>query len=320
MLNQLKQKFDTYLTLINRREFFHFLLCLLFSCGRHDSPEQSVEEAQLQALSTKFSVYSKSSTSVQDQDGFIQTDACDSLLFTGLYGSVVPVKDITAARDSNGSWHRRPLETYSECFPEGAKATISRDMFIGLLWYIWKNKRLDLAQDLFSYGKDHNWIMGEGDLGATLFPPGLQATLADIIYALGGENHNVYRSYPQIYSQNIGFASHLDVLHITLRGSVNGSISDKELSILNYNYLRVKQNPMFSYSWHKYSDGNQNETIQDLSNEALFPKDRLPTSADRCEPWLNQRDPGRDWQPCPDEGKTHSGGDFMFPAGLILNK
>jgi len=291
------------------------LLCQ--GCGRKGEPQKTSHVPDRQALvMEKVKTYLALGPSVQDADGFIDYTHCDSLLFSGLYAVGGATVNMDAARDAEGRWHRRSLNQ-PPCYPEGSKSTISRDMFLGLLWYIWEYQRLDLAEALFAYGEAHDWVMGEGDISRIYFTPGLQATLAEIIFRLGGEDHYAYRAIPQSWAKNTGFAAHLDALHILLRGELTGSIEEKALEVLQYNYTRAPENALFSYAWHRYSDGDQSETYSRLLNEAWWPADRLPTSADRCEGWITQRDPGTDWEPC-DGGKTHSGGDFLFVARLLL--
>ncbi len=65
----------------------------------------------------------------------------------------------------------------------------------------------------------------------------------------------------------------------------------------------------------------KSEALAMLLNEGFFPSDGLPTSANYCTDWLTQRDDDpKDWSPCPDEAKTHSGGEFLFAAALLLGK
>ncbi len=292
---------------------------LIQGCGRpgeSDPKSTGHSDDQRAAVVEKVKLYLSLGQSIQDADGFIDYEHCDSLLFSGLYGVGGGSMNIAAARDPEGRWYRRSLNQPS-CYPEGSKSSISRDMFMGLLWYMWEYRRLDLAEDLFAYGESHDWVMGEGDISRIYFTPGLQATLAEMITKMGGKDRPAYRAIPQSYSKNTGFASHLDALHILLRGELVGSIDAKALEILQYNYARVPQNALFSYALHRYSDGNQADTYTSLLNEAWWPADRLPTSQDRCEGWLTQRDPGADWQPC-DGDKTHSGGDLLFVARLLL--
>jgi len=292
------------------------LALILTGCGWFKGKPSHGDPSKTDQVKQKTVLYLELEKSQTDSDGFIQFDQCDSLLFSGLVGIATEV-NILAARDVNGKWHRRSLQ-HPECYTGGSSSsTISRDMFIGLLWYVWRNKDLQTAEELFDYGKDHDWIMGEGDPARIYFTPGLQATLAEIIYRLGGKNHLVYRNIPQVTAKNTDFAAHLDMLHILLRSELTGGVNASEKEIIKYNYERVPGNALFSFIYHKFEDGNQNETLDNLLNQSVFPADRLPTSADRCEPWIYQRDLGHNWQPCND-GHTHSGGDLIFVSKLLF--
>jgi hypothetical protein len=300
-----------------------FFTTLLLSCGLQQSTIKAAAyisdtEAKLRDKATQYLALS---TSTQDPAGFIEWNKCDSLLFSGLYGAAGGKVDITAARDDKMKWHRRPLD-HVECYPKHSDSEISRDMLLGLLWYVWENKRLDLAEELFRYGERHKWVMGEGDITRTVFTPGLQSTLAELIFRLGGSDKKLYRKLPQAYAHNDDFAAHLDLLHILLRADMTGKINSDALEVVKYQFERVPMNPLFSYAYHRYVDQDQTETQNILLNEALFPDDRVPTTHDRCGPWLQQRDLGRSWEPCDLDEKavTHSGGDYLFIANLLRAK
>lgn len=296
--------------------FIKLLLILLFfiACGTSNPIDSNlVDQAKLDKLNTKLELYKNLEQYQTDTDGFVQHDECDSLLFSGLIGIATDV-NLLSARDDSGKWHRRSLQ-HPECY-KGIGSTISRDQLMGVMWWSWRNKRLDVVKDLFSYGESHDWIMGDGDPSRTYFTPNMQSTLAELMRHLGGKDRPLYRNIPKIYSKNIGFLAHLDMLHILLRSELVGNITDSERNIVTYNYQRVPDNALYSFIYHKFKDGNQTETVDALLNEQIFPNDRLPTSKDRCEPWIYQRDLGSSWEPC-DDNKTHSGGDFIFVATLL---
>jgi len=302
-----------------------YILILLLSatmCGKPENKKQPeiTQISKIELVQQKYNIYKNLSLARQDANGFVEVDKCDSLLFSALLGVALPV-NIEAARDSTGQWFRRPLN-YEACYPNGAKSTISRDMLIGVLWYIWKNKDLNMAESLFSYGVEHFWIMGEGAASRIYFTPALQSVLAEIIYKLGGYNHYVYRALPQAYFKNTDFEAHLDILLILLKGELLNAVSDTEKDIIEHQRTRMPGNPLFQYAYHKYFDGDQGDTINLLLNTKYFPADRLPTTHDRCESWILQRDMGDDWVPCrTDEVPIiHSGGDFLFISHLILGK
>lgn len=299
-------------------KIFALFLILLPACGKEEKKEPS--KIDLTAIKEKADLYSILIQTQSDQSGFIHTDECDSILFSSLKGISVNL-DILEARDENGRWHRRPL-TYEPCYPDHSKSTISRDMLIGVMWYAFSNARLDIAEELFQYGEKNNWIMGEGDVTRIYFTPNLQATLADLIYKLGGENHYVYRNLPRSWPEGLtGFELHLQILHIELFGQLNGFIDKNMVDVVKGAFKRQPENPLISFVYSKYVDSNVLwDCVQDLKNEKYWPSDRLPTNRDRKEPWLFQRDSGTDWEPdASGEVKTHSGGDFLFLSKLIMD-
>jgi hypothetical protein len=298
------------------------LLLLLASCGKpgKESPEQTTSPELLAQLTEKYDKILPLSLLKRDSDGFIVTDECDSLLFSSLFGSVSDIGlNITAARDSGGKWHRRPL-SYPECYPASSGSTISRDMFWGLFWYIWNNRQLALAEELYAYGSGNDWIMGDGDVSRTYMTPGMQGTLSELIYRMGGKNHQVERNLLHTYSSNVtGFEAHLMVLSALIRAEMLGVIEDKAMPAIEAQFARQPKNALFSYAYHKYTDGNQDDTIALLLDEKIWPRDRLPTSRDRKEQWIFQRDYGADWQPDLSKNPVeYAGADFLFVAHLIL--
>ncbi len=326
---------------------------------------------QIDALNKKQTLYLQLVKSHQDKDGFILTAECDSLLFSSLLATSPEIRiDITAARNADGQWLRRPL-IYPECLACGGSAsTISRDQFWGLLSTIWASKRLDIALQLYYYGRKHNWIMGAGLLNPTIFMPDMIALLAEMIYKMGGPNLWGGRSLaalPCMFTVlNVGYAAHLDMLQILLTSEVSGKAPKKSgfirrawqrlikklntytpylvakyapnqllnltsielgvdslsfylpMDLVIAQYQRQPNNPLFSYIYHKYTDKDQSETVKLLMNEKWWPADRLPTTTDRLEEYLPQRDFGPDWLPAPPPVITHTGADFIWIANLIL--
>lgn len=274
-------------------------------------------------LKDKFNKYVKLVKSAQDENGFIDTDHCDSLLFSGLLGSASNVfVNIKAAFDSKtGMWFRRPL-SYPECFDCGGSAsTISRDMLLGLAWFTWRNNRLDIAEQVVRYALSHWLIMGKAaslkdKIGRCFMVPGMLSTWAEISYRLGGPNRWWLRWVPQVESKSVtGFQAHLCVLHILLRKEVTGHLSRRMERVLESHAQRQPNNPLFQYAVGNYDDA---ETL--LLNEKWWPSDRLPTRGDRKESWLVQRDYGTDWAPAEDRKEVeHHGADFLFVSSLVLS-
>ena len=293
---------------------------------RNHLKHRSINFRELALISSKFSLYLRSQAQVQDRHGFVMTGECDSLLFTCLIAAATrdPI-NVKAARNERGQWFRRPLDL-PPCYPEHTKSTISRDMFMGLFWYLWRLKDLKTAEELFDYGIKHNWIMGSGDAARIYMTPALQATLAEIIYRLGGVDHKVYRAMPQLWSKGLeDFQLHLALLHIELRGQLLGSISNKMLDVISDATRREPRNVLVRVLYSKYVTGDCGEVAWLLLNEAWWPSSRLPRSSDRRTDWLNQRaylrdsKLNRDWLPSNERPvKIHTGGDFLFVAAILL--
>lgn len=256
-----------------------------------------------------------------DNHGFIEHDCCDALLFTSLVSAVGWKALITKARDENGAWHRRDVD--DPCYPGGSRSTISRDMLLGLMWYIWRDNRLDIAQDLWDYGVEHNWIMGEGDISRLYFTPGLQATLAEIIYQLGGRNYWFARNMPQSWIKGLeGYQAHLEVLHILLRGELLGYITTSMKEVVQDLATRHVKNHLYTVAEARYAPDEISAKIYGLSvligldDENFWPNDRLPTDADRSSRWTFENN---DLSKGTDSTIIHTGGDLVFCASLILD-
>jgi len=267
-------------------------------------------------LFQKYVQYKAMSKQTEDKDGFIETDETDSMLFSGLLASTGKYFNVTAARDEKGLYHRRPLGKPS--MPD-ARSTFSRDMSVGLLWFFYGAKRADLAEAYMKALKENNFIMGDGDISRIYMTPGLQTTLADIIYALTGKS-NIRSRIPQFWPTGlVGYELHLQILHILLIGEIHGAISPKMLDIVKYSHKHNDENPLFACAYALYVSGDTRDTLDLLEDKQYYPEDRLPTEKDRSSHWLPERDYGMDYIPDPRGTKVHSGGDFCFVARLIFN-
>lgn len=260
-----------------------------------------------------------------DSNGFILTNECDSMLFSSLLHRTKLSKSypwIMAAFDRNYMAHRRPLK-YPPCCPNDSSSTFSRDMATGVLWafaldaygYKFRNRSVLLAFKWYEALKKNDFIMGHGNITRLYMGPGLQATLAEII-----AEKTLKRKFFQIWPTNLkGYELHLNVLHILIRGRLLGGISHRMLKVLKRATQDGPNNALFQYAYAKYTNGDYYKAFATLSLESLFPSHRLPTTGDRQEGWLWQRDDGDDWKPdLIGQEVEHTGGDFIFVASLIL--
>jgi hypothetical protein len=291
------------------------ILSMLTACGRHKS--QNTDSGEPDVTPTLNTYLSLSST-VGDSYGFLG-DTCDSLLWTDLYDTAGGKVDLTQAEISPGQWKRNPS---TQC------TSISRDMILGLLTYIWHSRDLNMIEQLIDYGEANSFkmsVQSETD-GAEIMTPDIIATMYEIRYRLGGPD-----STARLFAQSLwvggqtGYLAHLQVLHIFLRALMIGSVTNNELSLLQQHSQQNPDNALFAAVYHKYLDGDQTQAINSLLNVALFPSGSLPTNENYCsDPYLFQRDEyssgttlSQDWTSCT-QVVTHPGIDYEFAAGVIL--
>lgn len=241
--------------------------------------------------------------------GWVDVDKCDSLLFTALAEAVHPSGvDITAAEVSPGRWLRRPAHL-PECWAAGeSRSTISRDGLLGVMFWAWRHNRLDVAERLWEYGARRDWFMGDDDVGGfhTYFTPAYVGTLAKLIERLGGPARLQALTPVDWTLADEPHEAHLQAIHAQLRRELFGGLSRDADDMLWTHRRREPANPLYAV------------LVGDSPSlpATLWPTDRLPTSADRCESWLPQRSAASaDWAPCYD-GRTHAGADLRFVVGL----
>jgi len=283
---------------------------------RHTHQQYTLNNQLEAKLRLKLKIYKKLIRKHQNKYGFIMDNHCDSLLYTGLFSVATNNIKITAARDSKGYWHRRDVE--QPCYPNGSASTISRDMMLGLYWYLWEHKDLNLAESVLEHAKANNYVMGLGDPARLLMMPAGESLLAEICHKLGGKNRWFTRHQMQSWPKNLkGYEIHLLVQYALLRGNVLGYIDSKTLDVLEYYAYENLHNPLYTYAYSAFADGNMNRTAQLLLQEDLWPSHRLPTTKDRHNDWIISRDPGSNWLPGFGDNE-HTGADFIVIAEQLL--
>ena len=286
------------------RPLLTILALLVPGCG--SSPRTPARPSQYldPALAERYDLYHSLAPR-----GWAVEGSCDALLFVSL-GEPGPLEE---ASPSPGRWLRRPTIA-------GCSSDISRDMFMGLFLYIWKFQRLDLALDIWDYGRAHNWKMGRETKDVenrTILLPSTIGLLASLIYSLGGPDYPE-RHIPAVWNVEPGYVSHLTLLHIMLRGRIHGGLTEQELDTLRAIRRHMSLNPLVHALIHRYTDGDQSEATRLLLE--IWPADRLPTKADWSEPWRLQRSDG-DTGFGPGSGDhVHPGGDFLLAAAIVLGR
>ena len=283
-----------------------------------------VSKKQKDSVKKKMQLYL--SLAELDSWGWIQDTKCDGLLFNSLYvvaGAKVKIED---ARDISGKWYRHPAK---DCYPRHQSGTsISRDMLIGLAFYIFEAKRLDLVTDLIRYGDAHKdsigqWVMGEGrSSNSYLVPLSMQDTFHAIKAVLSGKLYNPKTELLWLKSQ--GYEAHLLMLHLYLNAKLSGGFTEEERLLIEKIHKEEPNNALFSAIHARTTDGDMKDAMRILLDKEYFPDQRLPSSRDHCEFYLWQRsevkndDPNPDWLACPKEAKVFSGVDFLFAAAMAL--
>lgn len=301
------------------------LTLLLSGCSYFKRDNKPVEATQSEAVKAKKEFYCAEGRKILESKGFMD-DRCDALLFTSLFDASCGGGNIGRFEGDPGKWHRNPER---DCFingqPNGSASSISRDMFLGLWHSLYKSGDLANIKEIISYGEKNSWVMGEAKDDATLvsrclLTPQLISLLFDIESKLAGRS--LLDGEPNSSDAgplNTGFRAHLDILRTHLSGLTRGGLSGSELSLVVDQAKRQPRNALFVALAAKYGKASPDAAYSILLDESLYPANRLPTSADRCINYLNSRDQEdeTDWKPCPAEGLTHDGTDFVFAASIL---
>lgn len=296
------------------------LVLCISACGRSGQKEADGYHTSAE-LQERYRAIQAASHEVQDSFGFVETEKCDSILMSSLAAVGRGERiDLASARDSAGQWYRRPL-FYDECYASGgSKSTISRDMFTGIFFYLFRTQDLDALRGIQKYGKEHSWVMGQGVITRTPLGFGLQGLLAGMIRKLeGGEAYDKFDLQPAWGINLTDFEAHLQILSVLMYGEVYGFIPDTAKKQVKIQHSRQPKNPLFALASAKWVDGDYAAAEQALLN-GPWPSDRLGTQLDYCTPWVIERDFGPNWFPCEQvtESKRYSGGDWLFVARLLM--
>lgn len=298
--------------------FYIALQLLTIGCGEHDEKESKASNLEL--LDAKRKIYLELSSATLDEDGWILTKECDSLLHTSLYYFGGGSSDILKAQDEDGRFWRRPGR---DCLAKGgSKSSLSRDMMLGAMIAIWKAKDLSTIEKAISYvektgsmGEHDGSLDGRNRVSAS---PAFEALMYELRDQLGGK-YSSKQEIPQAYFPQKGYQAHLQALNIALMGMMSGKISTIQRNTLASQVEDDPNNAVYQALFHKYEDGDQTKAVEILLREDLFPADRLPTSKDRCNAYLFMHgEKESDWGAC-DKGETHPGHDLLFAAALILD-
>ena len=235
-------------------------------------------------------------------------DKCDSLGFTSIcrLASGCSEADIMQAEGEPGRWYRSPEK---DCYDLGqSKSDISKDMLMMLFPYLYATGDKQNLREIYDYGKANGNVMGRGPISRTLMTPSMVLFLQELLGMIG------LTFEPTAEKGKEGYEKHLDAIYIMTSAMKRGGVLPQDYETLRRYAEESPRNALFQALYHKFKDGDQASAIAVLLDEKLFHSDRLPTTADRCEEYLWQRDDKpKDWEPC-DKEKTHDGVDFLVAA------
>ena len=234
---------------------------------------------------------------------------CDALGFNALCklsGGCQDV-DIYQAEGAPGRWYRSPEH---DCYDLGQSASdISKDMLMMLFPYLYATGDKKNIREIYDYGKANGWVMGRGPLSRTYMTPPMVWLLQRM---LGFSTSEMPETLKEV--AKAGFEKHLDAISLLTKAMIGEGLDPIQYEEIRKYSEASPRNALFAALYNKYRDGNQQQAINILLDESLFPSDRLPTAKDRCEEYLWQRDDDpRDWGPC-DSPEVHDGVDFLIAA------
>jgi hypothetical protein len=276
------------------------VLCLLaLSCQKKPAQSPDQIEPKIKAKAELYKSLHK---------GWAHQGGCDSLAFTALckLSSGCQEADILQAEGEPGRWYRNPGK---RCYDDGqSKSDISKDMLMMLFPYLYATGDKQNLTEIYEYGKANGNVMGRGPISRTFMTPPMVFLLQRMI----GFNVSVKSETP--VAKKAGFEKHLDAVALLTKAMIGDGLNLVEYEEIRKYSQESPRNALFSAIYNKYRDGNQQQAIDILLDEKLFPSDRLPTASDRCEEYLWQRDDDpKDWGPC-NSDRVHDGVDFLFAA------
>lgn len=285
------------------------------SCGPGD--RKAAPAAPPADLSTKAELYSNLLTTASDGDGFLFTERCDSLLFSGLYGAVVPGRvNLEEAELSPGQWTRRPPK-YGKC-----ARPLSRDAIRGVLYWSVFNDRPDTLVNLWDFLQDSGGFVDSG--ADSMLTPHLLGLLARALKYVGRCDSicQVASLAPNPWLPNaLGFEAHLQALDALMEVHLSGGdVPSGAVHRVSEAWVRNPANPLMAALVYRLTGSPEAAALArgSLNDESKWPSDRLPNADTICDEWPTQREYGPDWSPCPPNFAPSEGADFRGAGAAWL--
>lgn len=292
---------------------FLILLPFLFSCGtKGENPK--IERGSMTApewAAKKYEFYNENY--IHNDQFHIDLGDCDIVSHAGFFSMVESRVDLRPMIDDEDKLWRS--------VDRGCDTDPSKDAVLGFATWAYHTGSQDDLTRVAARWAENSWLTGpRGPWSVIFITFNIRNTIGLIL------DDETYQGYPEVWTGGqTGFRANLEIQHISLRGEIEGHVSDKQLEILEENYNRNPGNCL--YGWALYQFGNAprayENCMETLANDGLFPPDRLPTRRkDRCAEWLWERE-RIDWKVrddangCNDPGDDiHHGADYVFAYRL----
>ncbi len=332
---------------------------------KKDNEPKSPDELSVE-VSEQLAVYRPLIRGQADSYGLMVMDGSigDSALFSCLaYAAGAAEFDPAVLFTEEGRPLRHP-DIYDNApspgepdYEEGKFTTISKDMVNGILTCLHtlgkkdKAKARALVEKMIAYGRSHKekdlWkfctdedrakynISDERWYGRCIMTPAVPKDTYRVAISLGWHCDTdcqiTMNTGTNIPSNGEGFERHLAVLTTMRNGFVEGAINDNSLRIVLENAAKAQpRNGLYLAAYHTFGDGDQLAAYMALRDEALFPRDALPTAANYCTSYLFQRDDDSqsgkeepDWLPCKSDhpaGPRGRGIEWVYAACVALGE
>lgn len=256
------------------------LLALIISCGRRHKEEETVNPFdELKAKRTTYINLLK-----QNEDS-IYPARCDKLTFKALVSAFSYQQDLSGHEYPSGKLNRDVQACYNvdldgDGFSD-SRSSISPDPIISMLHYWFSYGDEAQLTRFINYSEKHFFTVGEGPKEYTniafLMPIlyKLQNALSNrsdlnLMVGVGEEDESFYDKY------FTGYRSQLIANYIFLQGRMEKALTETEMLMLEKLYEENRNSPIIVALYHRFTDGEQGEVIDILSDPNLYPSDRLP--------------------------------------------
>lgn len=289
---------------------------MIISCGHN----KSHDSYRFPEIEKKASLYCELSKSEYDRTKYV-VEECDGAGFTSLYALACGQAgvDLSVFQDTSGEMYRNPNH---DCYPTRSKSGFSKDhVLMRLVAAVgqgdkqWPAKFLDYTQSNGGFFCDA--VDNVTKLSRCFISPFLIEYLSK---AKGDSSLLAEPHSDDAWGEKEGFEAHLHVLGIWIKGKLDGSISNVDLSYLEAYAKREPMNALYQALAYRYEKASRDSVVSAFDSR-YWPSDSLPNSTTHCSDYLFQRDmkSTKDWEPCPDENKIYSGTDYSF-ASYVLTR